>query len=213
MEGQMRWILVPVILACTMLAFAGDIVIGVCADCGNETGEFFVGNGMTMGYIADVYRSPATGEFHLVGFDIVLITAGEIAVNINQNYREIDEMTVEEIAVTINNSHRGIDMEFAEEIAVNINQNYRETGEISADEIAVTINNSHRVIEAIHEAWTSPEVLGALIIDGRIPMGVELGGEASGEPTAWELINVNGNNLCSACGGETIQFELVGSWD
>ena len=209
----MRWILVPVILACAMSALAGDIVIGACSECGNETGEFFVGRGMTPGYIADVYRDPGTGGFHLVGFDIVLITAEEIAVNINNSHREIGEMTVEEIAVNINNSHREIDMEAAEEIAVTVTNNHRETGMVTAEEIAVTINNSHRVVEALYEAWSSPEVLGALIVDGRIPMGVELGGEATGEPTAWELINVNGNSLCSACGGETIQFELVGSWD
>jgi len=60
-------------LICAISVLAGDIVIGICGECGYQTNEFFAGYGMMPGYVAEVYRDPQTGEFHLVRFNIVEI--------------------------------------------------------------------------------------------------------------------------------------------
>ncbi|MCD4776794.1 MAG: hypothetical protein K8S15_12180 [Candidatus Aegiribacteria sp.] len=209
----MRWMLMLLVLACAIPVVAGEIVIGICDECGYQTDEFFAGYGMTPGYVAEVYRDPETGEFQLVGFDIVLIVAENIAVTLNNNYREIEELTVEEIAVNINNNYRGIGMETAEEIAVNINNNYRETGEINFSEIAVTLNNNYHGIEKLVRTLRSPDVLGELILDDELPAGVLLGEDPTGNPMSWELISLNDSNLCPACVGKTLIFERVGHWN
>jgi len=190
----MRWILITVILACITPSFARDIVKGICGECGYETGELFAGYGRIPGYIADVYRDPETGTFHLVGFDIILVTADEIAVTANNSYIENGEMSVDEIAVTINNNHR-------------------ETGTVSAEPIAVTINNNHRTVENIYEAWESPQVIGALVGNGSIPEGVLPGNGATGDPAAWTLVSLDDTSPCPVCGGNTIHFERIGNWD
>ena len=90
----MRWILILLVLAYAMPVVAGEIVIGICSECGYQTDEFFTGYGVMPGYAAEVYRSPETGEFHLVRFNIIEIEAEEIAVIINNSYDEVVEISV-----------------------------------------------------------------------------------------------------------------------
>ncbi len=208
----MRWLPVLLMITFTMPVLAGSIVVGFCDECGYKTDEFFEGGGMTPGYAAEVYRDPETGEFHLVSFNITLAVANGIAVTINNNHREIGELTVEEIAVNITNNHRGIGMELAEEIAVNITNNHREVGEVTAEEIAVNITNNHRGVE-LTMFWRAPEVLGELFLEDRLLAGVNVHADAAGSLSHWELVNVDARNHCPACGGNTVKFERVGKWD
>ncbi|RKZ08884.1 hypothetical protein DRQ25_07955 [Candidatus Fermentibacteria bacterium] len=210
----MRFAPVLVILAFAMPVIAGEIVVGICCECCYQTDEFFAGYGMMPGYAAEVYRDPQTGDFHLVRFDIIEIEAEEIAVTVNNNYREIAELFVDEIAVNINQNHHEIGMETAEEIAVNINQNHYEIEEISVDEIASIIRNSYGEVVEIAMVWTSPELLGEISLDGVLPAGAHLTDETAEDPLNWELVSLfDGPHQCPVCCGETLVFERIGNWD
>ena len=206
----MRLMPVAALLLAAVPVFAGTMVTVHCPECG-----FVMEDGLEMdtsdpGIVTEVYFDPETGEFHLVGFDAVLIASGEIAVNINQNYRGVEDISVEEVAVNINQNYRGIGMETAEEIAVNINQNYHETGEVTAQDIAVTINNNHRAVEGILAAWSAPETLAEFMQGGRVSPGLTLGEGVSGEPGSWELVNRQNPHLCPECGTCSVQYEVSG---
>lgn len=210
----MRYILVLVVLTCSMSVVAGDIVVGICSECGYQIDEIFAGYGMMPGYVAEVYRDTETGEYHLVRFDLIEIEAEEIAVTINNNYREIGEQSVEEIAVNITNNHRGIGMETAEEIAVNINNSHRETGDISVEEITALIRNSYEEVVEISVDWSSPEVLGEISLEGVLPAGAHLTDETAEYPLNWELVSLyDGPQQCPVCCCETLVFERIGNWD
>ena len=209
----MRYMLVLIVLACAMPVTAGEIVIGFCGECTYQTDEFFAGYGMIPGYVAEVYRDPDSGEFHLVRFDIIEIVAEEIAVHITNNHVEIDELNIEEIAINITNNHLGIGMETARAIAVTINNNYREIAEISFSESAVIINNSYEDVVEISMAWSSPEVLGNISLDEVLPAGVHIIDEPAGDPMCWEIVSLDEVNLCPVCCGETLEFQRVGNWD
>jgi hypothetical protein len=210
----MRSILVLIMLTCAMSVVAGDIIIGICFECGYQTDEIFAGYGMMPGYAAEVYRDPQTGEFHLVSFNIIEIEAEEIAVTITNNHHEIEESYVDEIAVTITNNHHGIGMETAEEIAVTITNNHRETGNISVDEIAAIIRNSYGEVVEIAMVWVSPELLGEISLEGVLPAGAHLNDETSEDPLNWELVSLyDGPHQCPVCCGETLEFHRIGNWD
>ncbi len=212
----MRFILfVLTVLICAIPLVAGEIVVGFCEECGYQTDEFFAGYGRIPGYVAEVYRDPDSGEYHLVRFNIIEIVAEEIAVNITNNHYDIDELNIDEIAVNITNNHYGIGMETAGEIAVTINNNYRKIVEIFSSEIAVIINNSYEDVVEISMGWNSPEVLGEISLDGVLPAGVHLNDELVEEdPLNWQLVSLNdGNNPCPVCCGETLEFQRVGNWD
>ncbi len=210
----MRLILLSIMLTCAMPAIAGEIVVGFCSECGYQTDEFFAGYGMMPGYVAEVYRDTETGEYHLVRFNLIEIEAEEIAVTVNNNYREIDESTVDEIAVTITNNHHGIGIDTAGEIAVNINNNHRENGDISIEEIAAIIRNSFEEVVEISKGWSSPEVLGEISLDGVLPAGAHLNDEPAGDPLNWELVSLyDGPHPCPVCCGETLEFQRIGNWD
>ncbi len=210
----MRLIMLSIMLTCAMPAIAGEIVVGICSECGYQTNEFFAGYGMMPGYVSEVYRDTETGEFHLVRFDLVEIVAEEIAVTITNNHHEIEELNIDEIAVTITNNHHGIGMETAEEIAVTITNNHCETGNISVDEIASIIRNSYGEVVEIAMVWVSPELLGEISLDGVLPAGAYLNDETPEDPLNWELVSLfDGPHQCPVCCGETLVFERIGNWD
>ena len=210
----MRFATVLVMLAFAMPVIAGEIVVGICCECGYQTDEIFAGYGMMPGYAAEVYRDPQTGEFHLVRFDIIEIEAEEIAVTITNNHHEIEELNIDEIAVTITNNHHGIELETAEEIAVTIINNHRETGSISVDEIASIIRNSYGEVVEIAMVWASPELLGEISSGGVLPAGAHLTDETAEDPLNWELVSLfDGPHQCPVCGGETLEFHRIGNWD
>lgn len=210
----MRFAPALVMLAFAMPVIAGEIVVGVCCECGYQTDEFFAGYGMMPGFAAEVYRDPQTGEFHLVRFDIVEIEAEEIAVSITNNHHEIEELNIDEIAVTITNNHHGIGLETAEEIAVTITNNHRETGNISVDEIASIIRNSYGEVVEIAMVWVSPELLGEISLEVVLPAGAYLNDETPEDPLIWELVSLfDGPHQCPVCCGETLVFERIGNWD
>lgn len=201
-------------LAFAMPVIAGEIVVGVCCECGYQTDEFFAGYGMMPGYAAEVYRDPHTGEFHLVRFDIVEIEAEEIAVSITNNHHEMEELNIDEIAVTITNNHHVIGLETAEEIAVTITNNHRETGNISVDEIASIIRNSYGEVVEIAMVWVSPELLGEIRLEVVLPAGAYLNDETAEDPLNWELVSLfDGPHQCPVCCCETLVFERIGNWD
>jgi len=210
----MRFAPVLIMLAFAMPVIAGEIVVGICCECGYQTDEFFAGYGMMPGYAAEVYRDPQTGEFHLVRFDIIEIEAEEIAVTITNNHHEMEELNIDEIAVTITNNHHGIGPETAEEIAVTITNNHRETGSISVDEIASIIRNSYGEVVEIAMVWASPELLGEISLDGVLPAGAHLTDETAEDPLNWELVSLfDGPHQCPVCCGETLEFHRIGNWD
>lgn len=210
----MRPILLSIMLTCATSLVAGEIVVGICSECGYQTDEFFAGYGMIPGYVSEVYRDPQTGDFHLVRFDLLEIEAEEIAVTITNNHHEIEELSIDEIAVTITNNHHEIGMETAEEIAVTITNNHRETGDISVEEIAAIINISFEETLEISAAWNSPEALGEISLDGVLPTGAYLNDELAGNPLNWELVSLfDGPHQCPVCCGETLVFERIGNWD
>jgi len=210
----MRWLLVLLVITFAMPVLAGSIVVGFCDECGYQTDEFFIGGGMTPGYSASVYLDPETGEFYKVGFNIILVVADEIAVNINNNHHEFGELSAEEIAVNITNNHRGIGIDIAEKIAVNITNNHRELGEVTAENVAAVINDIYmETTDTSIYRWEAPVVLGELLLEDRLPAGVFLSDEAAEVSFNWELVSIDSENPCPECGSEAITFERVGFWD
>ncbi|MEN8209233.1 MAG: hypothetical protein ABFR50_08280 [Candidatus Fermentibacteria bacterium] len=210
----MRSILVLIMLTCTLSVVAGDIVIGICAECGCQTDEFFAGYGMMPGYVAEIYRDNESGEYHLVRFDLIEIESEEITLTITDNHNEIGIQTAEEIAVTITNNHHEIGMQTAEEIAATITNNHPETGNISVEEITAVIRNSYAEVVEIAMIWTSPEVLGEISLNGVLPAGAHLNDELTGDPLNWKLVSLyDGPHQCPGCCGETFEFQRIGNWD
>ncbi|MCK5115034.1 MAG: hypothetical protein KAR44_00420 [Candidatus Aegiribacteria sp.] len=210
----MRFAPVFVMLAFVMPIIAGEIVVGICCECGYKTDEFFAGYGMMPGYVAEVYRDTETGEFHLVRFNLIEIEAEKIAVTITNNHHELEELNIDEIAVTITNNHYGIGMETAQEIAVTITDKHRETGDMSVEEIAVIIRDSFEEVVEISSVWSSPQVLGEISLDGILPAGAHLNDELAENQLNWVLVSLyDGPHQCPVCCGNTLEFQRVGNWD
>jgi hypothetical protein len=65
----------------------------------------------------------------------------------------------------------------------------------------------------ISVAWSSPEVLGEISMDGILPAGAHVNDELAGEPLNWELVSLDVMNICPVCGGDTMEFHRIGNWD
>ncbi len=89
----MRKVILPALLLFIPTALGGEILVGVCGECGHVTDHYFYGGGMLPGHLHLYYQDLESGLLYEVYFNLVVKTAEEIGVTINNSHREIGEFT------------------------------------------------------------------------------------------------------------------------